>query len=73
MTLSVALAVVISLVALWLTFHLRTETKSLGWRKLTSALLMGSAIPVMHYTGMAAVTFMPSAAAVDLTHSVRMR
>src|SRR5437868_7751433 len=58
-SLSVVLAVVISLVALWLTFHLRTETKSMGWRKLASALLMGAAIPVMHYTGMAAVTFRP--------------
>ena len=70
--LSVALAIVISLTALWLTFHLRNETKSMGWRKLASALLMGSAIPVMHYTGMAAVTFMPMAAAVDLTHSVEI-
>ena len=42
--LSVALAIVISLVALWLTFHLRTETKSMGWRKLGSAILMGAAI-----------------------------
>jgi PAS domain S-box-containing protein len=70
--LSVVLAVVISLVALWLTFHLRTETKSMGWRKLTSALVMGAAIPVMHYTGMAAVTFKPMASAVDLTHSVEI-
>lgn len=70
--LSVVLAIVISLVALWLTFHLRTETKSMGWRKLTSALVMGAAIPVMHYTGMAAVTFTPMASAVDLTHSVEI-
>ena len=69
-SLSVVLAVVISLVALWLTFHLRAETKSMGWRKLASALLMGAAIPTMHYTGMAAVTFTPMAFDVDLTHSV---
>src|SRR5580692_3568724 len=31
--LSALLAIVISLVALWLTFHLRGETRSLGWRK----------------------------------------
>ena len=70
--LSVVLAIVISLVALWLTFHLRTETKSMGWRKLASATLMGAAIPVMHYTGMAAVTFSPMAMAVDLKHSVEI-
>src|SRR5580658_6166905 len=69
-TLSIVLAVVISLVALFLTFHLRGETKSLGWRKLASAFLMGAAIPVMHYTGMAAVRFTPMTEKVDLTHSV---
>jgi two-component system, sensor histidine kinase and response regulator len=35
--LSVLLAIAISLVALWLTFHLREETSSLGWRKLARA------------------------------------
>ncbi len=70
--LSVVLAVVISLVALWLTFRLRSETRSTGWRKLASASIMGAAIPVMHYTGMAAATFMPTNLAVDLTHSVEV-
>src|SRR5580698_9530979 len=70
--LSVVLAIVISLVALWLTFHLREETRSLGWRKLASTLLMGAAIPVMHYTGMAAVTFRPMSIPMDLTHSVEI-
>src|SRR5271167_500432 len=46
---SVALAMVISLVALWLTFYFRGGTKSGGWRKALSAMLMGAAIPVMHY------------------------
>src|SRR6202795_856302 len=58
--LSVILAFVISLVALWLTFHFRRETASWGWRKTISALVMGAAIPVMHYTGMAAVSFTPA-------------
>src|ERR1700689_3593754 len=57
-TLSVVLAIVISLVALWLTFHLREESKATLQRKVASAILMGAAIPVMHYTGMAAVSFM---------------
>ncbi len=56
-TLSVALAIVISLVALWLLFQLRGETRTLTWRKGASALVMGAAIPAMHYTGMAAATF----------------
>src|SRR3984957_20199474 len=70
--LSVVLAIVISLVALWLTFHLRNDSRSLGWRKLASAVLMGAAIPVMHYTGMAAVTFRSMLTPVDLTHSVQI-
>jgi PAS domain S-box-containing protein len=68
--LSVILAVVISLVALRLTFQLRADANAMGWRKLASAVLMGAAIPIMHYTGMAAVSFTPMAMPVDLTHSV---
>src|SRR6266571_928211 len=37
LTLSVVLAIVISLVALWLTFFLREDTKAAGWRKAASA------------------------------------
>jgi PAS domain S-box-containing protein len=70
--LSVVLAIGISLVALWLTFHLRADINSMSWRKLASATLMGAAIPVMHYTGMAAASFRPTPAAVDLTHSVEI-
>jgi len=69
-TLSVILAIVISLVALWLTFHWSHATGVTDWRKPASALLMGSAIPTMHYTGMAAVTFMPMDTAGALNHSV---
>jgi PAS domain S-box-containing protein len=70
--LSLVLAIGISLVALWLTFHLRADIDSMSWRKLASATLMGAAIPVMHYTGMAAASFRPTSAAVDLTHSVEI-
>jgi two-component system, sensor histidine kinase and response regulator len=69
-TISVILAVVISLVALRLTFHLREEAKATGWRKMAGAIVMGAAIPLMHYTGMAAVTFVPMDSPPDLTHSV---
>ena len=55
--LSVVLAIVISFVALLLTFSVREQSASLSWRKTISAIIMGLAIPVMHYVGMAAVTF----------------
>ncbi len=58
--LSVLLAILISSVALWLTFAVRGQTKTWSWRKSGSALIMGLAIPVMHYVGMAAVHFMPA-------------
>jgi two-component system sensor histidine kinase/response regulator len=70
-TLSVILAILISMVALWLTFHLREGTGAAGWKKPASAILMGAAIPIMHYTGMAAVTYTQmDEAASELAHSV---
>jgi len=72
-TISVVLAIVISLVALCLTFHFRGETRSGGWRKALSALVMGAAVPVMHYTGMAAARFVPSMSdAGDLSHALNI-
>jgi two-component system, sensor histidine kinase and response regulator len=71
--LSVVLAVVISFVAMWLTFGLRGQTATWSWRKSGSALLMGLAIPTMHYVGMAAVSFMPaSLPASALTHAINI-
>ncbi len=70
--LSIILAVAISLAALWLTFQLRGETASYGWRKMGGAVLMGASIPTMHYTGMAAVSFIPMATAGDLAHAVKV-
>ncbi|WP_454832835.1 MHYT domain-containing protein [Pseudoxanthomonas wuyuanensis] len=52
---SVAIAIVASIVALWLAFNLR------GWAQmLGSALVMGVAVCGMHYTGMYAASFMPN-------------
>jgi two-component system, sensor histidine kinase and response regulator len=72
--LSGVLAVVISFVALLLSFHLRAETSNTwNWRKLGAAVVMGLAIPIMHYVGMAAVTF--HAAPLldsDLVHTISM-
>jgi len=69
-TVSVAVAIVISLAALWLSFRFREDKKaSSGW-KAASAIVMGAAIPVMHYTGMAAARFTPSRLIPDTTHAV---
>jgi len=68
--LSVVLAVLISLAALWITFHFRDEKNGIGWEKLAGAVVMGAAIPVMHYTGMAAASFTPSGMPADLSHAV---
>jgi PAS domain S-box-containing protein len=69
-SLSVFLAIVISLAALWLTFQFRGDVRHSPWLKAASAIVMGSAIPVMHYTGMAAARFTPSPLAPDLSHAV---
>jgi len=68
--LSVVFAVLISLAALWITFHFRDENTGIGREKLAGAVVMGAAIPVMHYTGMAAASFTPSGMPVDLSHAV---
>src|SRR6202171_3802354 len=68
--LSVAFAILISLAALWIAFHFRDEKTGVGWEKLAGAVVMGAAIPVMHYTGMAAASFMPAGMPADLSHAV---
>jgi NO-binding membrane sensor protein with MHYT domain len=70
LTLSVVLAVVISLIALWLTFRLREDTKASFVWKAATAVVLGAAIPIMHYTGMAAARFAPSAIVPLTTHAV---
>src|SRR5258707_7250009 len=68
--LSVVLAVLISLAALWITFHFRDGKAGIGWEKLSGAVVLGAAIPVMHYTGMAAASFSPSGMPTDLSRAV---
>jgi len=58
--LSVLIAIVASVAALWIAFELRAETiLSAFWKKTGSALIMGAAISGMHFTGMAAANFAP--------------
>jgi PAS domain S-box-containing protein len=68
--LSVVFAVLISLAALWISFHFRDEKPGIGRGKLAGAVVMGAAIPVMHYTGMAAASFTASSMPADLHHAV---
>jgi signal transduction histidine kinase len=57
---SVLIAVGSSVAALWLAFRLNRERGRFWlWLKVASAIVMGSAIAGMHYTGMAAARFMP--------------
>jgi PAS domain S-box-containing protein len=67
---SVLIAIGASIAALWLAFR-----TALTWQRVLSAVVMGSAISGMHYTGMAAATFVThpgmdeAQAAPGLAHS----
>jgi NO-binding membrane sensor protein with MHYT domain len=63
--LSIAIAIVASIVALWLAFNLR------GWMQLLgAALVMGVAVCGMHYTAMAAAGFVPLGDAADVAQGL---
>ena len=68
-TFSILFAALFSLVALLMAFDLREETKWTVPRRLGSATVMGAAVSAMHYTGMAAASFIP-APPPDLSYSV---
>jgi len=56
--LSIAIALVASIAALWLAFFFRKGgTRGNFWKKLGSGFIMGAAIVGMHYTGMYAANF----------------
>jgi two-component system sensor histidine kinase/response regulator len=69
--LSIFLGITISFVAIRLTFAVRHNTSSWSWPKSRNALLMGLAIPVLHYVGMAAVSFVSAPLSdAELKHAV---
>ena len=70
LALSGVIAVAGSLIALWLTFRLRSPVRGAVVWKMASAVIMGFAIAAMHYTGMAAASFSPSNELVDYSHAV---
>jgi PAS domain S-box-containing protein len=69
--LSVALAVAISYAALELAFASRQDCARWSWRRVQSSLILGLAIPVMHYVGMEAATFYSDPSLqLDMTHAL---
>jgi len=69
--LSVAVALIVALAAMGLTFLFREE----GHDKVLKgvcAVIMGFAVPAMHYTGMAAVSFKPMPDTPDLTNAMEI-
>lgn len=68
--LSILFAIIVSLAALWITFRFRDEVRRSPWLKAGSAVIMGAAIPIMHYTGMAAARFTPGGMPPDIAHAV---
>jgi len=69
--LSVIVAVLICLAALGIVFYFRHEKQS-RVLKFTTALLMGLAIPLMHYTGMAAISYRSGHEQPDLTNALNV-
>jgi two-component system sensor histidine kinase/response regulator len=68
-TMSVAVALIVALAALGLTFMFREEGHDQVLKGIC-AIIMGFAVPAMHYTGMAAVSFRAMPETPDLTNSV---
>jgi PAS domain S-box-containing protein len=68
--LSVVLAIMFSRMALLFTFEYREDFRGTTLAKLISAAGMGAAISLMHYTGMAAASFIPAAMLLNPSHTV---
>jgi diguanylate cyclase len=68
--LSFVLAVLISFAALRVVFLARDHSETTRLRRVVSATMMGAAIPIMHYTGMAAASFSVSDVAPDLSNAI---
>ena len=64
-TLSIVIAIAASIAALWISLNLAHRLHQ-PWLHIGAALIMGVAICGMHYTGMAAATYVPSEDFTDL-------
>jgi NO-binding membrane sensor protein with MHYT domain len=69
---SVLISIVVSVVALLLTFRLRGTSSEFSGIKIASAVVMGLAVASMHYTGMAAVSYFPSPLMEDISRAVEV-
>ena len=69
---SILIAIVVSVAALLITFRLRTANREFSGAKIGAALVMGFAIASMHYTGMAAVSFVPAPLTEDISRSIEV-
>ena len=68
--LSLLVAVAVSVAALWIAFRLRNHTARPLPIRLAASLVMGLAIAMMHYVGMAAVSFHRSTGSMSTENSV---
>jgi PAS domain S-box-containing protein len=68
--LSAVLAILFSTAALWLAFHFRNDAVGTVLQRTVSAIVLGAAVSAMHYTGMAATSFVTSTLTPDLSHAV---
>ncbi|WP_158787941.1 MHYT domain-containing protein [Granulicella sp. L46] len=66
---SIIVAMLIASVGLTLLFRMRRWNHG-KWPKLLVALILGLSIPVMHYMGMAAVSFRMTAEPIDYSYSI---
>jgi signal transduction histidine kinase len=71
-TLAAITAIGFSLMALWLMFLFRGDILGQKLRKVGGALLLGAAISVMHYIGMASMSLVSSATLPDFSHAVQI-
>lgn len=65
--LSVGIAVTAATTALWLTFRQHEV-----WQKIVAAIVMGVAVAGMHYTGMAAATFIAEEVGAHAAHATTL-
>src|ERR1700682_2643713 len=68
--LSVLIAVIASIAALVFTFDYREDFKGTALAQVVGAVVMGSAIALVHYIGMMSASFVPSAVLPDMSHAV---
>jgi diguanylate cyclase len=70
--LSILIAITVSMVALRIAFKFRpsNSTRSVIWQKLGGAIVMGAAIPGMHYTAMTAVILAPNAICISTPNGI---